>query len=394
LSSWARGERTKGKRGVENRSSIVREQIIMSDDELPFFLTVADRCGLRLDGESEEQKLAREKREWSLGEEVLNNKLIRDGVLQCLNPHKLSDLQSVLRLREFYGLLPDVDLKECYFERAWGFQKSDFVLAGWREMSVEAMKEAVRDAHPWINGRPFYPPCKVDVDTLNTKEDIVRAFWELTYVPAMVYGNAVASAHVLRLVEAGKVGADPHMVIEYLGWACCADLDASVIRGLAGKCGRGDINEVAPLAAGGGHTDLVDLLAVEFGADIDVGCLNLAAAMGQDAMIDRLVERYGLDPNALDGDGSTALHRAAINGRTRTVQHLVEKHSVDIHARNRYGDTALDWAEEHGRTECASFLRELGATNGEPIDPESSSDEDMDSDDDSGWDDRTDDDAM
>ena len=108
----------------------------MSGDELPFFLTVADRCGLRLDGESEEQRRARDEREWSLGEEVLNNRLIRDGILQHLNPYKLSDLQTVLRLREFYGLLPDIDLKECYFEKAWGFRKDEFELADWREMSV------------------------------------------------------------------------------------------------------------------------------------------------------------------------------------------------------------------------------------------------------------------
>jgi hypothetical protein len=41
----------------------------------------------------------------------------------------------------------------------------------------------VRDAHPKIGGRRVYPPGKVDVDTLETKEEIVRAFWELTYVP-------------------------------------------------------------------------------------------------------------------------------------------------------------------------------------------------------------------
>ena len=111
-------------------------------------------------------------------------------------------------------------------------------------------------------------------------------------------------------------------------------------------------------------------------------------------MIDHLVERYGLDPNAVDDCGGNALHHAAFNGRVRTVKHLVEKHNVDIHARDWDGKTALDWAEQFGRTECALFLRELGATNGEPSETESWSDEDMDPDDGSGWDDSTDDDAM
>ena len=41
---------------------------------------------------------------------------------------------------------------------------------------------------------------------LKTKEEIVRAFWELTYVPSEVYETAVGGAHVLRAVTAGDVG--------------------------------------------------------------------------------------------------------------------------------------------------------------------------------------------
>ena len=153
-------------------------------------------------------------------------------------------------------------------------------------------------------------------------------------------------------------------------------------------------------AVSGGHIDVVDLLVSEFGARVDVRYLmqNNAAQWGQDLMIDHLVERYGLDPNAVDGCEQNTLHRAAESGRVRTVQHLIEKHNVDIHVRDCDGKTALDLAEKHDRTECASFLRELGATNGEPSETESSSDEDLDSDDgsggDSSWDDSSDDDAM
>ena len=61
-------------------------------------------------------------------------------------------------------------------------------------------------------------------------------------------------------------------------------------------------------AASGGHTAVVDLLASEFGAWIVVGCLIRAALWFHAAMIDRLVERYGVDPIAVDGAGWTALH--------------------------------------------------------------------------------------
>ena len=84
-----------------------------------------------------------------------------------------------------------------------------------------------------------------------------------------------------------------------------------------------------------------------------------ATSRGDDAMIDLLVERYGVDPNGAAGVSWTALHCAASRGRVRTVKHLVERHNVDIHKRSGGGETALDWAETWGRTECADYLRAL-----------------------------------
>jgi hypothetical protein len=296
----------------------------------------------------------------------------------------------VLGLREFYRLLPDVDLKECYFEGAWRFRKDAFVLANWREMTVEEMKRKVRDAHPWLYDRRVYPPGKVDVDTLETKEEIVRAFWVLTYVPGAVYMTAVCGAHVLRLVKAGDVGEDPEVVGDYLCWACGAGLDLPVIRGLAEKCREPRINNAAWFAAAGGHADVLDLLVSEFGARIGLVCLTNAAMRGHDAMIDHLVEEYGVDPNeaAHEDNGWTALHWAAMYGRVRTVKHLIEKHNIDIHKRTRSGDTALDRAEERGMTEVVGALRGYGATNGEPVEEDeeedwTESDDDWDSGEDS-----------
>jgi len=380
-----RSKGTAGKRGAKTTRDSASEK---KAKRLEDGFTAAERCAKRLAREGEADKLDRENREWSLGEQVINNKLIRDLSIQDLNPFKLSELRSVLGLREFYNLLPDVDLKECYFEGAWGFRKGEFDLADWREMKVEVMKREVWYAHPWIGGRQVYPPGKVDVNTLNTKEEIVRAFWELTYVPAAVYRTAVGGAHVLRSVKAGDVGEDRVVVKEYLFWACRAGLDLPVIRGLAEKCLEGDIDRAARCAATGGHSDVLDLLASEFGARIGVDCLNLAAVRGHDAMIDHLVEEYGVDPNWADEDGWTALLWAAWDGRVRTVKHLIEKHKVDIHKRTRSGDTALDRAEERGMTEVVGALRGYGATNGEPVEEDeeedwTESDDDWDSGEDS-----------
>ena len=83
--------------------------------------------------------------------------------------------------------------------------------------------------------------------------------------------------------------------------------------------------------------------------------------LGQDAMIDHLVEEYGVDPNGEWVELRwTALHNGQRGrGRVRTVKHLVEKHNVDIHKRGEYEQTALDLAEVWGMTECAAYLRAL-----------------------------------
>ena len=78
------------------------------------------------------------------------------------------------------------------------------------------------------------------------------------------------------------------------------------------------------------------------------------------AMIDHLVEEYGLDPNGVSISGRAALLEAASLGRVRTVKHLVEKHNVDIHEKDDEGVTALYLAERYGWTECADYLRALG----------------------------------
>ena len=168
---------------------------------------------------------------------MIRNPLIRDLTLQGLNPYKLSELQSVLGLREFYGLLPDV------------------------------------------------------------------AEW---------HGRTACAAYLCEVTY-------------------------------------------------------TQLLAGEYGGDVDVNLFLSAASHGHVAMIDLLVERYGVDPNGADVYGRTALHRAAEYGHIRTVKHLVEKHNVDIHKRTRDGNTALDLAEDCGKTECAAYLRALMSTRPPPL---------------------------
>ena len=117
-----------------------------------------------------------------MGEDVIFCKLIRDGILRHLNPWKLSDLQCVLEMRCFEGLLSDEDLKEVYFQRMWGFKgKWAFRLAGWREMSVGDMKRRIGWA---LEHRlQLTPGMREHLMALRTKEEIMREYGMLVYVP-------------------------------------------------------------------------------------------------------------------------------------------------------------------------------------------------------------------
>ena len=369
--------------------------------EPSFILTAADKCAARL---AEHPSNVRDLTE---PEQVIRNKLIRDLALTRCNPWKLSGLQSVLNLRNIYGVMSDIDLKECYFMKAWQFREDEFPLANWREMSVEEMKKAVKDAHPYFQQRRcrIYPPDKVDVDTLETKEEIVRAYSELTYVPEAVYKTAVGGAHVLRSLKAKKIESD-YRSSDYLSWACRANLDTSVIREIADIVEGFAFDPDEPnnikewmsisvdFAVKGGNVEALEILDDRYMFDGLDGVdyrgrgpeyMTTAAGMGHDALIDYLAHGVdtqkgwgrpvtenvrGVDPSHLDEtDGWNALHAAAYHGRIRTVKHLVEKYDfIDIHEEDESGNTALDSAEENGRTECAAFLRELMSTRRECLD--------------------------
>ena len=167
-----------------------------------------------------------------MGEDALFCKLIRDGILKHFNPRKLSDLQYVLELRCFKGLVSDEDLKEMYFKRAWGVREWEFELATWQELSVEEIQERVREALP--QGVPP-PPSMADVSSLDTKESIMREYGALAYVPGDVYLNAVRGAHVLRTIrQVGVENMDGTTVGDCLVGACGAGMDLSLISTLVG----------------------------------------------------------------------------------------------------------------------------------------------------------------
>jgi ankyrin repeat protein len=318
-------------------------------------------------------------RETSVGEDVIFCKLIRDGVLRHLNPWKLSDLQCVLEMRCFEGLLSDEDLKEVYFQRMWGFKEEDFRLAGWREMSVEKMKERIRLALRDVLNRT--PGMREHLMALGTKEEIMREYGMLVYVPGEIANNALDVVWALRRVR--EVG------LENLGglelkerkqcfWhACRAGVDFSIIRSLYES-----LREVSHRAGGegmrdaarGGHLDIIDAFIGTLGVDVDafdqlyMTALMCAAMYGHTDTVNALAGTHNANVGAVTHDGLTALMYAAKYGHTDTVNALAGTHNANVHAADRYGKTALMHAAHNGHTDTVNSLAGTHNANVDAVD--------------------------
>ena len=259
-------------------------------------------------------------RETSVGEDVIFCKLIRDGVLRHLNPWKLSDLQRVLEMRCFEGLLSDEDLKEVYFQRMWRFKEEDFVLAGWREMSVEDMKRRIGRALEARLKRT--PGMREHLMALRTKEEIMREYGALAYVPREIANNAMCGVLLLRQVRGLGVenlgGLELWERERYLKQACRAGVDFSIIRSLYESLSG---LEIMPCSR---------QLATEDG-------MRCAARGGHLQIVEALIETLGGDVEAVDLYGETALMFAARDGHTDIVNALVGTHNANVEAVDQNG---------------------------------------------------------
>jgi ankyrin repeat protein len=92
------------------------------------------------------------------------------------------------------------------------------------------------------------------------------------------------------------------------------------------------------------------------------GCaspLKQAAMRGDTTQVQQLLDK-GVDVNAKDSNGETALMEAAGNGHTEVVKQLLAK-GADVNAKSSYGYTALLYAADKGHTECVGLLLDGGA---------------------------------
>jgi ankyrin repeat protein len=318
-------------------------------------------------------------RETSVGEDVIFCKLIRDGALRHLNPRKLSDLQCVLEMRCFEGLLSDEDLKEVYFQRLWGYKEEEFALAGWREMSVEDMKKRIGRA---LQDRmDLIPGMGEQLMTLGTKEEIMREYGMLAYVPGEIANNATGGVWALRRVR--EVGVENLGRLELekredcLRYACRAGLDFSIIRSLYESLlavSRFAGGEGMRWAASGGHLDIIEAFIGTLGVDVEAGdeygltALMCAAYQGHTDIVNVLAGTHNANVEAVDELGYTALMLAAYTGHTATVNALAGTYNANVEAVNRNGTTALMLAAKYGGTDTVNALAGTYNANVEAVD--------------------------
>ena len=76
-----------------------------------------------------------------------------------------------------------------------------------------------------------------------------------------------------------------------------------------------------------------------------------------------LIEKYGVDPSAINKAGETILHLAALNSQTRLLRILLSRKetSLRIDAKTNTGKTALHFAADFGSPVCVRLLLEAGA---------------------------------
>ena len=295
----------------------------------------------------------------SLGERVIFEKLQRESIIKNFNPFRLNDLQILLEMRCFKGLLTDDDIKDV-FRRVWGFRDRDFMLQWWR-LSGNELDEKLDSV----------PPSIVDIITDNRKSMAQKRkeLRFLQYIPMDVAGVAMCGVEALKAVNEirdSRIGGrrrkkrrDPKISFCL---ACVAGLEPAMIVGLANVDGgrsKEEIDEGARFAAKYGHVDIVDLLVHRYNATIDESCLMEVVQGRQTDMFDHLVDRFSLHPNS-----RMAAHyvdEAARAGSAIMVAHLLDKFDFDDDDAHAEG-SPVNRAAEAGHADVLRAMIDHGMT--------------------------------
>ena len=310
----------------------------------------------------------------------LPKEIVLFEILKHFNPFNFidhADIHEILEIEDEQGerLISDIDLREVYYKILGDFRHDEFPLAGWRDMTLEEMKNAVHEAHPFVwRGFSYQPGMGREmIKKLKTKEDVLNEFSELVYTPSDVYMIDVGGSYVadlfwrMDLNDPETFNAyEPRQLANYLRWLCLGyhENNKDLIRAIACHCDDHGIYGAAQAAASCGHIELLDYLVDEFDAFIDDENMAVAASGGRISMIDHLIDTYGLDPHVQNRFDANALMNAALGGRIRTVEHLVKKYDLDPNFKVGGKDSILEYLEYDGggtpeHEKCMAYLRSL-----------------------------------
>jgi ankyrin repeat protein len=192
----------------------------------------------------------------------------------------------------------------------------------------------------WYSGYNF--------DLSGVDEIGATAFWRAAYA---------SDVKAMRLLIAH--GADPNIpTMKPAG------------RPRTGDGGRETVDDVStepPVPVGGpGVTPLQAATGVGYGEGYAANS-HRNAPTGWMPAVRYLVEELGVDVNARDHEGNTALHHAAARGDNEMIEYLVSK-GADVMAVNRAGETTVDMANGPVQRiqpfpETIALLEKMGAKN-------------------------------
>jgi ankyrin repeat protein len=192
----------------------------------------------------------------------------------------------------------------------------------------------------WYSGYNF--------DLSGVDEIGATPFWRAAYA---------SDVEAMRLLIAH--GADPNIpTIKPAGRPRTGDGDRGTVD---------DVSTEPPVPVGGpGVTPLQAAAGVGYGEGYAANS-HRNAPVGWMPAVKYLIEDLGVDVNARDHEGNTALHHAAARGDNEMILYLVSK-GADVMAVNRAGETTLDMANGPVQRiqpfpETIALLEKMGAKN-------------------------------